>query len=112
MADERTYGFSKDDATTLIASINAPSSLYMEGNTLRTGLAARVFITPSGGITARSGSTLGTGTCAHVKISAGVIATSTEFYTVLNLGTDAIAAGIYIQAVRVEGIWLANWEQC
>jgi hypothetical protein len=29
--DESTYGFNKDDATSLVASINSPSTSYSEG---------------------------------------------------------------------------------
>jgi hypothetical protein len=109
--DESTYGFNKDDATSLIASINSPATSYSEGGS-STGLAARVFETPGGGITARSGTTLGTGTCTHFRIAGGVLATSGDTYVVRNLGTEAVPGNIYIQAVRIEGIWVANWEQC
>jgi hypothetical protein len=109
--DESTYGFNKDDATSLVASISSPSTSYPEGKTYA-GLVARVFQTPSGGITARSGTTLGTGNCTHFRITGGVLETSGDTHVVRNIGTESIPGGIYIQAVRIEGIWVANWEQC
>jgi hypothetical protein len=72
-----------------------------------------MFFTPLGGIPARSGTTLGSANCNRVTIGGLTLLTATsETERVVNLGTDAIGGSGYIQCLWIDGVWVANWEQC
>lgn len=72
-----------------------------------------MFFTPSGGIPARSGTTLGSANCTRVTLNQLVVSTaSSELERVLNLSTTAIGGSKYIQCLWIDGQWIANWEQC
>ena len=72
-----------------------------------------LFFTPSGGIPERSGTTLGAANCSRVIINGLALSTaSSELERVVNLSTIAVGGSKYIQCLWVEGMWLANWEQC
>lgn len=81
-----------------------------------------LFKTPVGGIAARSGTTLGKATCDAYYLSFdGTDATITALTdsgsaqltnTVFNMSTSAVGAEVYIQAVRIYGLYVANWEEC
>jgi hypothetical protein len=72
-----------------------------------------LFYTPSGGIPARSGSTLGAANCNRVIINGVTLSTATsQAEQVVNLSTVAVGGSKYIQCLWVEGMWLANWEEC
>ena len=79
-----------------------------------------VIVNSAAGLTARSGTTLGTGTGVVQKISsAGVLSDwtapggGTLTITVKNSSTTALAAG-YIQAKKegFSGVWLADVGEC
>lgn len=72
----------------------------------------RVFVTPSGGIAARSGATLGSATCTHYTVTGGTRASTSDTVTVYNDFTTAIGGSTDIVAIRVDGIWLAIAEDC
>lgn len=83
------------------------------GNPTKRSQLCAVFKTPGGGIPARSGTTLGEAECQRVGFDGRAIIESTgdgEF--VRNLGAEAVAGSVYIQALWIEATWLANWEQC
>jgi len=81
-----------------------------------------LFQTPSGGIPARSGTTLGKATCdAYYLAFDGTDATLTALTdaggtqltdTVFNMATEAVSGSVYIQAVRIYNLYVANWEEC
>lgn len=72
-----------------------------------------IFKTPVGGIPARSGTTLGEAECKRVGFDGTTVIDSTgDGEWVRNLGLEDVGAEVYIQALWVEGTWLANWEQC
>jgi hypothetical protein len=80
-----------------------------------------LFQTPGGGIPARSGTTLGKATCdayylsfdgTDADISALQDGGSTLTSTVFNMSTEAVGGSAYIQAVRIYGLYVANWEEC
>lgn len=123
MAKERAVGFSRRDASMLIrnAERNDGSLGKHPGNYELEDGPRLALIYSSGGCTARSGTTLGTGTGVVQKIdpSTGVVSnwTSTSGATLTitfkNSSTTALAAG-YIQVKRegFSGQWLADVADC
>ena len=81
-----------------------------------------LFKAPSGGIPAKSGTTLGKATCDAYYLSfdgtdadLAVLQDSgstTITATVFNMGSEAVAADAFVQAMRCNGLYLANWEDC
>lgn len=81
-----------------------------------------LFQTPSGGIPAIDGTTLGKADCTLYKLSfdgsdatigpwndnAGLALTR----TVYNMGSAAVEENVYIQVARINGLYVANWEDC
>ena len=72
----------------------------------------KAYLTPSGGIAARSGTTCGTATCNTYIISASDVLTATgETKKVNNIFSSAIAGSVYITAKNVAGDWVAiGWQ--
>lgn len=83
----------------------------------------RHFETPSGGIPAMSGGTFGKATCDAYQMVLDASRDAT--YEALNDSTDtqisqavynqaseAVAGSVKIQATRLTGLWVANWEPC
>lgn len=99
---------------------NLPAGSF--GDTGQRATEIYLFQTPSGGIPARSGTTLGKATCdayylsfdgTDATIGALTDAGSTQLTdTVFNMSTSAVAGSVYIQAVRIWGLYVANWEEC
>jgi hypothetical protein len=74
---------------------------------------AIVIMTPSGGIPARSGTTVGKANCTIYSISSGDVLTSTgRTVSVVNLSTTAVAGSVYGQAKRAAGRWVIDYEEC
>lgn len=69
-------------------------------------------MTPSGGIAARSGTTVSSASCNFYKISGSTVSTATGTITVYNLSTTAVAGSKYIIAARAGGVHIAVWEDC
>ena len=82
----------------------------------------RWFQSPSGGIPVRSGNDLGNAVCDAHELTGSSTATlgamtdsdgGTVTDTVHNAAAnEAVGNSIYIQAVLIEGRWVANWEEC
>lgn len=81
-----------------------------------------IFETPSGGIPAAS-SDLGKATCDLYSLDldgsndASYVAADDEDdtqieHTVYNMALESVAGSAKIQAVLVDGLWIANWEEC
>jgi hypothetical protein len=111
MPDERTYGFNLQDATALANSIGSSEGSYPEiATNQRHGI---IIQTPSGGIPARSGTTVGKANCTIYSISASDILTSTGVsVSVVNLAAEAVAGSVYGQAKRAGGRWVIDYEEC
>ena len=110
--DERTYGFSKDDASELINMIGSSDSSFGQSASRGSGQ-IQIFFTPGGGIPGRSGTTLGQANCTRVRLSGFTLSTLTgQTKAVGNLSTEAVGGSKYIHAVKINGTWVANWEQC
>lgn len=82
-----------------------------------------VFETPVGGIPAISGGTLGKATCdlyelsvdgsGNATYSAATDEDSTQItHTVRNMSSETVFGSIKIQATLIDGLWIANWEDC
>lgn len=77
-----------------------------------------IFLTPSGGIAARSGTTPGSATCTGYVIDNGSLTTfkdtsgSDYTATVYNISTTAATGSTYIQAKRSGCQWVADFEDC
>jgi len=117
-----TRAEARDDEYTLKSSDEGPIEiLYKPSGTgelecvVRFGDSSQcaIFFTPSGGIPARSGTTLGQASCTKVKLDGFALTTLTgQTSAVGNLSTEAVGGSKYIQALRISGTWVANWEQC
>jgi hypothetical protein len=117
MADESDtmYAFNKADSTALIRIIGGQTVSGSDSSTTPSiGFDTRLGVANSS-ITARSGTTLGTGTVTMKKISdVGVVSTfdmqkldtSSSSITVWNPGS-AIASGAYVICFRVGNKWIA-----
>lgn len=109
--DENTYGFRKDDADALVASIGM-------GETETPGRRARNFhgiivMTPSGGIPARVGITVGKADCTIYRITdADVLESTGTTISVVNIAQTAVLGGVYGQAKRAAGRWVVDFEEC
>ena len=88
-----------------------------------TGAVVKTFTTPGGGIPAASGGTYGKATCTMRLLTADGSndvtaanqqdASSTDITaTVYNQASEAVAGSSDIQAVYIDGFWIANWEDC
>ena len=110
--DRKTFGFNRADAESLTKMIGVGDKEHPERKPRGGGGGGRVFVTPGGGIPARSGATLGSATCTRHTVTNGTRASTTDTATVYNDFTTAIGASTDIVAIRVDGIWLAIAEDC
>lgn len=109
---DKTYGFSKDDASDLVQLIGGNDREYVEGRVRGGGGGAsdsKIFLTDGSGITARSGTTVGSGTCTEFKLVSTTLTTNTNTVTVVNIWPFAIPANTYLLAVRerLSKAWVA-----
>jgi len=74
---------------------------------------AIIIMTPSGGIPARSGTTVGKADCTVYSISSSdVLTTTSRTVSVVNLAATAVAGSVYGQAKRAAGRWVIDYEEC
>ena len=110
--DDRTYGFSKQDARELIDSIGGSGGDEMP-TPQPDGRHAIIVQTPGGGIPARSGATVGKATCTIFRVtSADALESTGVSVPVINLATEAVAGSVYGQAKRASGRWVLDYEEC
>jgi len=109
MADEVLYAFNDADSTELLRLIGGKTS--SGGNSDPTQQAADCLIAvATSTITARAGTTLGTGTAMVKQISSANVATDLYTVDVVNLGTP-IVSGAWLMLFRV-GNRFAAVEVC
>jgi hypothetical protein len=74
---------------------------------------AIIIQTPSGGIPARSGTTVGKADCEIYSIDGDddLVATGVSV-SVVNLAAEAVAGSVYGQAKRAGGRWVIDYEEC
>jgi hypothetical protein len=74
---------------------------------------AIIIQTPSGGIPARVGTTVGKADCTVFTISDSDVLTSTgTTVSVVNIAEAAVAGSVYAQAKRAGGRWVIDYEEC
>lgn len=106
------YGFTKSDAQHILK--RSRSSQPARPQPLRDAeplASAAIGKVKTGGLTARSGTTLGSGTVTVQQIASGSTISATSLdVTVYNLGTTAIAVDEYVSIVQefVTGKWFAT----
>lgn len=71
----------------------------------------KLFLTPGGGIAARSGTTVSSATCTEYKLVSGTLTTNTATQTVYNPWPVAIPASYYITATKeaASNFWIAEF---
>ena len=89
--DRITFGFNRSDAESLTKMIGVGDTEHPERKPRGGGFGGRVFVTPSGGIAARSGATLGSATCTRYTVTGGTRASTSDTATVYNDFTTAIS---------------------
>lgn len=99
MADETLVAFNQSDATELLKLIKGQSSVGSMGNDAISDNATWIAVATST-ITARAGSTLGTGTVQVKYIDNSNVLQNLFTTSVVNMGS-AIANGAYCKAFRV-----------
>ncbi len=113
---DEVVGFDRPDANELIRLIGGKTPTR-QPQSVQDDTGIRIGYTTAGA-TARSGTTLGTGTFklyyAAESGSNRVLTASpdTDDITVYNLSTTAVAATKYIMCLRWGDIWVCNWEEC
>jgi hypothetical protein len=109
--DQNTWGFSKSVAEALQASIvNGETETPEASHGSRHAI---VILTPSGGIPARVGTTVGKANCTIYAInSSDVLASTGVSVSVVNLAATAVAGSVYGQAKRAGGRWVIDYEEC
>lgn len=120
MAGDPVFGFSSEDADALIRLI--PSSGLGGPSSIHPGVPgygdpwSLIGVVAAGGITARAGTTPGSGTVNVYWVNdSGTLAHyNGQTVTAYNLSTSTIAAGTYIQAKRdyVSWKWFIDFQDC
>ena len=110
MPKKKTYGFrDKEVAEQLKQIAGGGDNSYDEG---AGHSPSYILQTPSGGIAARSGTTVSFANCTVFSV-VGTTLTSAGFtLPVGNLSTTAVAGSAYIVAVMAGGALVAVWEDC
>jgi hypothetical protein len=118
MAEERkeVWGFTASTADALLMKVGVEPNKQIQRD-LSDGSRMAIGYT-AGGVTARSGTTLGTGTFVqYVLIASGsnkilTASTDTTTRTCYNLSTTAVGAAKYVMLLRWGDCWVVNWEEC
>lgn len=76
------------------------------------GVATKVFLTPGGGIAARSGTALGSATCTIVTVAGGTRTVTAGTDTVYNDFLSSVSASVDVIAIKIDGIWIVQAEDC
>lgn len=115
MADENTiFGFSEPVADALVKNLGTkiPTSRYEDLQ----DATQLVLAYTTGGATARSGTTCGTGTATIRYLAASgstrTITTTSDSVTFYNVSEVAVGVNRYIMLLRLGGDLIANWEDC
>lgn len=117
--DRTTYGFRKSDAEFLVDLIGNGVSLYPENRPRGGGGGStpKLFVTPSGGISAATGSpptfTVSSASCTQYQWNTtgqAVATTTTEL--VYNVSDQPIAGNVLIKAVMVDGRFIVDVAGC
>lgn len=112
--DRKVYGFRKARAEALLAlplsgDVEFPEIRPRE----RRGKSDGYLLKTTSTISARSGTTLGSGDCIICTRSGSTIVETAEAITAYNSqGGDTIPSGVYVQAKRWQGVPLIDVVEC
>ena len=67
---------------------------------------------PSGGIAARSGTTISSAVCTIWTRSGSTLSATSQTATVYNLSSSAVAGSVYVGIVETNIGYVAVWEDC
>lgn len=95
--------------TTLVDKVYDSTNLILQGSF---GPITSLLGKASGAITARSGTTPGTGTMAIWYDNGGTLTDTTMTVTVKNISQTAVTASAYIQAKWIGSAWWVDVEDC
>jgi hypothetical protein len=111
---QKTWGFQeRETAEQLKRMVGNVDVEYVEGKVRQSVVAkTQVFFTPSGGIAARSGATLGSATCTRISVTSGTRASTGSMQTVYNHFRSAVAGSTDVIASLIDGIWVVISEDC
>lgn len=110
MRKKKTYGFAdKEVAEQLRQMVGGGDSLL---NGKLGSQPAYIAQTPSGGIAARSGSTVSSANCTIYAINGTSLTSASITLPVFNLSTSAVAENAYIICLFAGGALVCNWEDC
>ena len=122
MIDEKTYGFNKRDADSLIESIGGKAEVRHRRQPRSPGSSAFIYLTGGSGIGAATGSstpwTPGSATCTKCEVydDSGTIKIRTtspaETDTIYNSTNKTIAASVLIQVKRIGGYLFVDTASC
>lgn len=116
-ADQGVFGFNRNDAQQLVNLIGSQGGEVKQFEYDLTSSTANAVIhayTPSGGIPARSGLTMGSATCdLYECTSGGVLGDSGDNVTVYNMATGSVAGNTQIVAAKNQaGLYVCIVEDC
>jgi len=98
------YGVeARDTLDQMAAKAPAPLGLYAQMLWAKTG---------GGGIAARSGTTLGSGTVTIHRNMHGTLTATSMTVTAYNGSTTAVAATVYVRLLLQDGFYEVVWEEC
>lgn len=113
--DESTYGFSKNDAESIVKGLGAgDGDSETKGGSPRAQTPGAIFLTPGGGIDARVSDACGYAMCTqyYIGVDGDLAVQSAVTVKVYNIFSSAIAGDAYITAKRTIGGWVADAEDC
>lgn len=120
--DERTYGFNKQDADALIESIGVRNEVFPTrraggsggGGSGPSSQHGVIIKTPSGGIAARSGTTVSSASCDVFSIVGTTLTDTGNNIDVYNISISPVGASKYGLAKKeyATGKWVIDFEDC
>lgn len=109
MAEER-FTFNAQDADAMLQSLGQSLNNPKPSQGVRTPCI--MALTPTGGIAARSGTTVSSANCTVYYNAAGTLTSAGFTVPIYNLSTTAVAQAVYVLAVHAGGTLFCNWEDC
>lgn len=112
--DDHTYGFSEQDARSLLQDLGGVETTFAEHQPYQGSSRVFHFQTPAGGIPGMVGLQMGSASCTLLSCSSsGLLATTTTSHTVYNPSSNAVAGSEEIVAARNgAGLFVAILEDC
>lgn len=107
--------FSRPDADEIIRKVLGSNFVGLGDNRTNDDTSLLIAYT-TGGATARSGTTLGTGTASKVYTNDSgdtrTVETSSDTIRFYNLAATAVGTNKYIKLIRSGMTWYCFWEEC